>query len=117
MRHRKLVINSALVVAVLTLAALGYLTVVGPSRSTPASVRTVSVTRGNVTAAVSASGNVTSAMNLGVSSFTDCTGPLTTISVKPGQVVSQGQTLATVDPSKAQTHPEQRAGSARRGTG
>ncbi len=102
MRHRKLVINSALVVAVLTLAALGYLTVVGPSRSTPASVRTVSVTRGNVTAAVSASGNVTSAMNLGVS-FTDCTGPLTTISVKPGQVVSQGQTLATVDPSKAQT--------------
>jgi len=102
MRHRKLVINSALVVAVLTLAALGYLTVVGPSRSTPASVRTVSVTRGNVTAAVSASGNVTSAMSLGVS-FTDCTGPLTTISVKPGQVVSQGQTLATVDPSKAQT--------------
>jgi len=102
MAHRKLVINSSLVVAVLVLAALGYRTVVGSSTSTAPSARTVSVTQGDVTAAVSASGNVSSAMSLGVS-FTDCTGPLTTISVKPGQVVSPGQTLATVDPSKAQT--------------
>jgi multidrug efflux pump subunit AcrA (membrane-fusion protein) len=102
MRHRKLVINGSLAVVVVTLAGLGYFTVASSSGAAPTAVRTATVAQGDVTAAVSASGNVTSAMNLGVS-FTDCTGSLTTISVKPGQVVSQGQTLATVDPTKAQT--------------
>ena len=102
MRYRKLVINGSLAVVVVTLAGLGYFTVASSSSAAPTAVRTATVAQGDVTAAVSASGNVTSAMNLGVS-FTDCTGSLTTISVKPGQVVSQGQTLATVDPTKAQT--------------
>lgn len=102
MRHRKVVINGSLVVAVVVLAALGYFTVTGSSASAPTGVRTAAVTQGDVSAAVSATGNVTSAMNLGVS-FTDCAGPLTAIDVKPGQVVTAGQSLATVDPGKAQT--------------
>lgn len=102
MRHRKLAVNGALIVAAVVLATLGYFTVTGTGGSTPSGVRTATVNQGDVTAAVSASGNITSAMSLGAS-FTDCTGPLTAIDVKPGQVVSSGQVLATVDSSKAQT--------------
>lgn len=102
MRHRKLAVNGTLVAATAVLATLGYLTVAGTGGAAPAGARTAAVTRGDVTAAVSASGNITSAMTLGTS-FTDCTGPLTAIDVKPGQVVSAGQVLATVDSGKAQT--------------
>jgi len=102
MRHRKFAINGSLGAAVVVLAVLGYFTVTNSDSSTSTGVRTATVSQGDVTAAVSATGNITSAMNLGVS-FTDCAGALTAIDVKPGQVVTQGQPLATVDPTKAQT--------------
>ena len=89
MRHRKFAINGSLFVAVVVLAALGYFTVTSSGSATPTGVRTATVGQGDVTAAVSATGNVTSAMNLGVS-FTDCTGSLTAIDVKPGQVAPRG---------------------------
>ncbi|MEO9222790.1 MAG: biotin/lipoyl-binding protein, partial [Mycobacteriaceae bacterium] len=95
-------INGTLLAAVVTMATLGYVAVAGTGGAAPTTARTATVAQGDITALVSAGGNATSAMNLGVN-FTDCTGPLTAISVKPGQVVSAGQPLATVDPTKAQT--------------
>ncbi len=102
MRHRKLAINGTLLAAVVAMATLGYVAVAGTGSTAPTTARTATVAQGDITALVSAGGNATSAMYLGVN-FTDCTGPLTAISVKPGQVVSAGQPLATVDPTKAHT--------------
>ena len=101
MRRRNLIINGALVASVATVGAVSYVTVGDPQQSS-ASTRTTTARVGDVTASVSASGNLASAVNLGVS-FTDCTGKITSIAVRPGDKVSAGQALATVDNTAART--------------
>ena len=100
MQRRTVIINSALAVGVLALAGAGY-GLLGTSSKAKVATQTVRVSQGNIAATVSATGNAQSATNLGVS-FTDCTGTLTSVSVKAGDAVTAGQVLASVDPTTAQ---------------
>src|ERR1700761_5623413 len=99
MARRTLIINGALAVAIIVIGVVAY-TWLHTSSKTAAARQTTTVTQGDITSTVSASGNVSSAVNLGVS-FNGCSGVLTGISVKPGDNVTVGQTLATVDNSTA----------------
>ena len=62
-------------------------------------VRTVAVTRGTVTASVSGSGNTESSLSTPVN-FVN-TGIVKSITVNPGDTVTVGQVLATIDPTSA----------------
>jgi multidrug efflux pump subunit AcrA (membrane-fusion protein) len=101
MRRRVLLINGALVIALAVIGVVAYFWLRSPSRGAAAAEQTTTVTRGDVAATVSASGNAQSATNIGVS-FTDCTGTLASISVKPGDLVKAGQVLASVNTADAQ---------------
>ena len=70
-------------------------------RENPNPARTVAVTRGTVTASVTASGNSESSLATPVSFVTS--GVLKTVDVKPGDIVTTGEVLATIDPASAQT--------------
>jgi multidrug efflux pump subunit AcrA (membrane-fusion protein) len=100
MQRRTLTINAVLGAGVLVVAGTALVILRSPQKAA-ASEQTTRVDRGSITATVSASGNAQSLTNLGVS-FTDCTGTLTSVQVKPGQKVTDGQVLATVDPATAQ---------------
>jgi multidrug efflux pump subunit AcrA (membrane-fusion protein) len=92
-------INTSLAVVVAAGGA-GAWALLGSSDSTKStSGRTVAVQRGDVTAQVSASGNVTlpSQLDLG---FT-ASGTVTEVDVKPGDVVKAGQVLAKIDTTDA----------------
>src|SRR5690349_5062189 len=67
---------------------------------TPPAVRTATVTRGDVTALVTGSGNAESSLRTPVSF--GGSGTVTTLNVKPGDTVTLGQTLATIDDADAQ---------------
>jgi multidrug efflux pump subunit AcrA (membrane-fusion protein) len=62
--------------------------------------QTTTVTKGTVSATVSASGNAESATNLGIS-FGGCTGVLTSVKVQPGSTIKIGQVLATANTDNA----------------
>src|SRR5580698_8706409 len=100
MARRTLIINGALVVALIVIGVVAYTWLDSGSSKAAATRQTTTVTEGNVTSTVSASGNVSSSVNVGVS-FNGCSGVLTSVSVKPGDTVTVGQTLATVDNSSA----------------
>ena len=100
MQRRTLTINAVLGTCVLVVAGTAFLILRSPQKAA-ASEQITRVDRGSITATVSASGNAQSLTNLGVS-FTDCTGTLTSVQVKPGQSVTDGQVLAAVDAATAQ---------------
>src|SRR5580698_7726453 len=101
MARRTLIINGVLAVAIVVIGVIAYSWLHTTSKAAAAR-QTATVTQGDITSTVSASGNVASAVNLGVS-FNGCSGVLTSISVKPGDAVTAGQTLATLDNSTAET--------------
>jgi multidrug efflux pump subunit AcrA (membrane-fusion protein) len=96
----KLVLNGTLAAVVLAGGAVAY-TLVGPASSSSAGTiaRQVTVARGTVTASVTASGNLapqsTSSLAFGAS------GQVTAVDVKVGQVVTAGETLATINATQA----------------
>jgi multidrug efflux pump subunit AcrA (membrane-fusion protein) len=75
-------------------------------------VRTVAVTRATVTSSVTGSGNAASSVSTPVSFQT--AGTVTAVNVKPGDTVTSGEVLATIDPTSArstlQTAKDQLAG-------
>ncbi|HEX3260570.1 MAG TPA: HlyD family efflux transporter periplasmic adaptor subunit [Pseudonocardia sp.] len=99
-RRRTLLINIGLALLVVIILVFALMTAFAP-RENPNPVRTVAVTRGTVTASVTASGNSESSLATPVSFVTN--GVLKTVDVKPGDVVTTGQVLATIDPASAQT--------------
>lgn len=84
-----------LVVAVVATA----LVIADPGEPQPV-VRTATVTRGDVTATVTASGNAESSLRTPVS-FEE-SGTVTSVAVEPGDTVELGQVLATIDDAEAQ---------------
>jgi macrolide-specific efflux system membrane fusion protein len=95
-------IRATNVILAATVAALGtaaYLVVHTTASSAPATPRTSAVSRGVVLSSVSASGTVQAATNLSVSFQTS--GPVTTVSVKPGQQVQEGQRLGALNSTDA----------------
>ena len=97
-RPRSRWLNVVLALLLLGAVVLAFLAIGNPgASSTP--VRTVAVSRGTVTATVSGSGNTASSLATPVSFLTN--GTVTAIDVKPGDVVTAGQILATVDPAGA----------------
>ena len=93
-------INTSLAVVVAAGGA-GAWALLGSSSSdkTAANGRTIAVQRGNVTAQVSASGNVTLPTEQDLA-FT-ASGTVTEVDVKPGDVVKAGQVLAKIDTTEA----------------
>ena len=100
LRRRTLLLNIGLAVLVIVILVLALMTAFAP-RENPNPARTVAVTRGTVTAAVTATGNAESSLATPVSFVTN--GVLKTVDVKPGDAVTTGQVLATIDPASAQT--------------
>src|SRR3954468_144876 len=92
-------INGALAVG-LVVAVVLALTIIGNPSAPPTPVRTAVVTRGDVTATVTGSGNTASQLSIPVSFTTD--GTVTAVDVKAGDTVSVGQVLATVDQAAPQ---------------
>ncbi len=100
LRRRTLLLNIGLALLVIVILVFALMTAFAP-RPNPNPERTVAVTRGTVTASVTASGNSQSSLATPVSFVTN--GVLTAIDVKPGDTVTTGQVLATIDPASAQT--------------
>ena len=89
-------INGGLAVLLVVAVVLAF-TVIGNPSTPAALVRTAVVTRGDVTATVTGSGNAASQASVPVSFATD--GTVTAVDVKAGDTVTAGQVLATVDPA------------------
>ena len=83
--------------ALLVVAVVLAFTVIGNPSTPAAPVRTAVVTRGDVTATVTGSGNAASQASVPASFATD--GTVTAVDVKAGDTVTAGQVLATVDPA------------------
>ncbi|MCO1658565.1 HlyD family efflux transporter periplasmic adaptor subunit [Pseudonocardia humida] len=98
MRPRTRWLNLALLVA---LAAAIWLAVqaVGGPQAPPPEVRTVAVVRGPVTSTVTGSGNAESAQSTPVNFAVS--GTVTAVNVQPGDTVTTGQVLATIDDGSA----------------
>ncbi|MFL6114171.1 MAG: efflux RND transporter periplasmic adaptor subunit [Catenulispora sp.] len=92
-------INTSLAVVVAAGGAGAWVLLGDSSPSTAATSRTVAVQRGDVTAQVSASGNVTLPTEDDLA-FT-ASGPVTEVDVKVGDQVKAGQVLAKIDPAQA----------------
>lgn len=91
-------INGVLAVALVVAVVLAF-TIIGNPSAPPVPVRTAVVTRGDVTATVTGSGNAASQLSIPASFVTD--GTVTAVDVKAGDTVTLGQVLATVDPATA----------------
>ncbi len=100
MRGRTLWLNIALALLLIIVLVLALITAFSPRRNT-AVERTVPVTRGTVTAAVTATGNAESSLITPVSFVTQ--GVLTSVAVAPGDHVTRGQLLASIDGADART--------------
>jgi macrolide-specific efflux system membrane fusion protein len=101
-RRRTVLLNIALAVVLLGLAAGGYLLVKGTGSSAAASTtRTVAVTTADVTSTVTASGNLEAVTQ--VAANFSSSGTVTSIRVAVGARVVKGQTLATIDRTDALT--------------
>jgi len=98
--RRTLLINIGLALLVIIILVFALMTAFAP-RENPNPARTVAVTRGTVTASVTASGNSESSLATPVSFVTS--GVLKTVDVVPGDIVTTGEVLATIDPASAQT--------------
>jgi macrolide-specific efflux system membrane fusion protein len=101
MRTRTIVLYTTLTVAVVGAGGLAYAAIDSSgSSSTKTATRLVSATVGTVSQTVSATGTVQPATSLNLNFVNG--GTLTAVKVKPGDKVSAGQVLATIDPSAAQ---------------
>ena len=96
---RGVLINASLVAVVAAGGGIAYAMVGSDSSGNSTSGRTVAVQRGDVTAQVSASGNVTLPAETQLSF--NASGNVTEVDVKPGDKVKAGQVLAKVDPTQA----------------
>jgi len=97
--HRTRWLNAGLALLLVVAAVGAYLLIGNPSP--PQQVeRTAVVTRGAVTASVTGSGNAASQVSTPVSF--ESTGFVKEVAVKPGDTVTLGQILATIDPDSAQ---------------
>ena len=99
MGRRPLLINIGLALLVIIVLVFALITAFAPRRNTTVE-RTVAVTRGTVTAAVTTTGNAESSLVTPVSFVTQ--GVLTSVTVNPGDHVTKGQLLATIDGADAQ---------------
>ncbi len=100
MSRRSVAVNGGLSVALAASGVAGYLCIGSPVAAQAGTSRTATVTRGTVTATVSASGNAASTSTVGLSFGS--AGTLTELDVKPGQTVRKGAVLAKIDPAGAQ---------------
>jgi multidrug efflux pump subunit AcrA (membrane-fusion protein) len=98
-RRRLVGVNVALALVLVAALAIAYAVIARPASSETASLRTVAVSRGTVTATVNATGNLTSTA---VTTVTPgASGVLTSMAVAAGDVVKKGQVLARIDPEAA----------------
>ena len=100
MTRRAWIINGVLGVALAGAVTAAVVAVGEPTTASASTSRTVRVTQGDVTATVTASGNLSTATSVGAN-FTGTAGTVTAIYVKTGQHVSAGQALAKVDDTSA----------------
>jgi HlyD family secretion protein len=98
MPRRTLWLNIGLAVLLVAAIIAAFLLIGNPSAPTQVE-RTAQVTRGTVTSSVTGSGNAASSLSTPVSF--QSTGTVLTVDVKPGDTVTLGQTLATIDPASA----------------
>jgi len=101
LRRPSAAVNAALGLVLVAGAYWAYEIVSGPDAGTAASasVRTVEVQQGTVTASVTADGSLASAESASASFVTG--GTVTSISARVGDKVKKGQVLAKVDPAEA----------------
>lgn len=100
-RRKRIIINSALAVVLVVMAVLAWAILrPAPSSAGTQSLRTATVSRGTVTATVSASGQVAAGTTREVSFATS--GTIESVAVSPGDKVTQGQTLGTLSTADAQ---------------
>jgi HlyD family secretion protein len=92
-------INGTLAVLLVVAVVMAF-TIIGNPSAPPAPVRTAVVTRGDVTATVTGSGNAASQTSVPASFPTD--GTVTAVNVKSGDTVTLGEVLATVDARPSQ---------------
>lgn len=98
--RKRVIIISVIAVAVVAVGAMAALSVsAANSRQEPAG-RTAAVIRGTLTATVTASGNVTSAVEIDLQ-LAGSAGTVTKIYVREGQRVSRGQPLLRIDDTAA----------------
>ena len=90
-----------ILILVVIIAVVLAITLIGNPSTPPVAVRTVAVTRGTVTASVTGSGNTASSVSTPVN-FQGNGGTVTAVDVVPGEKVTLGEVLATVDPGTAQ---------------
>jgi multidrug efflux pump subunit AcrA (membrane-fusion protein) len=90
-----------ILILVVIIAVVLAITLIGNPSTPPVAVRTVAVTRGTVTASVTGSGNTASSVSTPVN-FQGNGGTVTAVDVVPGDKVTLGEVLATVDPGTAQ---------------
>jgi multidrug efflux pump subunit AcrA (membrane-fusion protein) len=92
-------LNLGLLLLLVVAIVATVLVITKPTGEAPVA-RTATVTRGDVTALVTASGNAESSLRTPVSF--EGSGTVTSLNVKPGDTVALGQTLATIDDADAQ---------------
>ncbi len=100
MPRRGLLVNGGILVALLVVLALILLTLRGTGDEPTTAAQTSSVSTGEVTATVSANGNIAAGTAVNVD-FQGNGGVVTAILVKQGQKVRKGQALARVDATSA----------------
>jgi multidrug efflux pump subunit AcrA (membrane-fusion protein) len=93
-------INALILLAIALVAAMTWRAVSGGADPAAAAEQTATVDTGNVTATVSASGNVEAASTV-EASFEGAGGTLTHVYVKKGDRVREGQLLASIDRTSA----------------
>lgn len=98
---RNVLVNSVIALALLIVVGLTVRAVTSGDTAAVSSQQTAAVDTGEVTATVSASGNVESARTANVS-FEGSGGVVRAVYVKAGEQVSKGQRLAKVDQTAAQ---------------
>jgi HlyD family secretion protein len=86
--------------AVAALAASALVVALNSDGTMPVAATTATVQRGTVSMVVSAAGTVQSSQNRGLSFA--IAGTVTELDVRPGDLVTAGQTLARIDPTDAQ---------------
>ncbi len=100
LRRRTFMLNAVLGLLLVAGGLTAYLLLTSGKPAAATTVRTVAVAQGTVTATVSADGSVQSANSMTADFATP--GQVTDIKVKVGDLVSAGQTIATVDPTDVQ---------------
>jgi multidrug efflux pump subunit AcrA (membrane-fusion protein) len=101
MNRRSLAINGGLAAALVAVLAVGLASIGSPSSASADAGSTTTVRTADLSATVSATGNVSSATDVAVN-FQGTGGTVTAIYVTPGQKVLKGQRLAAVDDTAAQ---------------